>query len=37
MKEYQKPELELVSFETEEIANIGVSKDDEIIPDIPGM
>ena len=29
MKEYQKPELELVSFETEEIANTGVSKDEE--------
>lgn len=30
MKEYQKPELELISFETEEIANTGVSPDEEL-------
>ena len=31
MKEYLKPEVELISFATEEITddNIGISKDDE--------
>ena len=29
MKEYMKPEVEMVRFETEQIANTGVSGDEE--------